>query len=132
MLIFFWIGLILLNVIDDPRLVHSRPLPTDVEHGMAKVSTADSFTSTNYLDYPEKRMTYPLLFPNGDSGWHPNILYRTIERSRKIWRRRTRLWWITERKGTMCCKCSKWRWRPIRHGRNHGWSRRSKRKQKKR
>ncbi len=22
-------------------------------------------------------MTYPLLFPNGDSGWNPNILYRT-------------------------------------------------------
>ncbi len=22
-------------------------------------------------------MTYSLLFPNGDSGWNPNILYRT-------------------------------------------------------
>jgi hypothetical protein len=30
----------------------------------------------------------------------------------------------------MCCKCSKLRWRPIRHGRNNGWSRKSRRKQK--
>jgi hypothetical protein len=27
-------------------------------------------------------MTYPLLFPNGDSGWHPNIPYRLIDERR--------------------------------------------------
>ena len=27
-------------------------------------------------------MTYPLLFPNGDSGWNPNILYRTNDERR--------------------------------------------------
>jgi hypothetical protein len=28
-------------------------------------------------------MTYPPLFPNGDSGWHPNIPYRTNDERRK-------------------------------------------------
>jgi hypothetical protein len=28
-------------------------------------------------------MTYSLLFPNGDSGWNPNILYRTNDERRE-------------------------------------------------
>jgi hypothetical protein len=28
-------------------------------------------------------MSYPLLFPNGDSGWNPNILYRTNDERRE-------------------------------------------------
>ena len=28
-------------------------------------------------------MSYPLLFPNGDSGWNPNIIYRTNDERRE-------------------------------------------------